>query len=161
MTFRRWGAAGISHDQSFIIFGGSAGSLLLSSTEIITEQGGVSPGPEMPEAVRFHSIASVDATTSIIIGGQNGGNSYSPKTWFFYHASQPTQQFQPGPLLITGRSNHASATIQDHITMENIVAVVGGRSAIIPQYSPYPQLLDSTELLIDGEWQQGKNNVKL
>ena len=158
MTFRRWGAAGISHDQSFIIFGGSAGSLLLSSTEIITEQG-VSAGPEMPEVVYRHAIASVNETTSIISGGttssaitnQNG----SPQTWFFNHVSQ---QFQTGPLLITSRQSHASATIQDHQTMEDIVVVIGGWNYNQWSGTITRGLLDSTELLINGEseWQQGK-----
>ena len=153
MTSRRCEAAGISHAQSFIIFGGFKNKRVpLSSTEIITEQG-VSAGPEMPEVVYRHAIASVNETTSIISGGttssaitnQNG----SPKTWFFNHVSQ---QFQTGPLLITSRQSHASATIQDHQTMEDIVVVIGGWN------NNQGRLLDSTELLINGEseWQQGK-----
>ena len=150
MTSRRNQAAGISHDQSFLIFGGFTPLerlSLLSSTEIITEQGGVSPGPEMPEANNYHRFARVNATTSILTGG---GNGHSRKTWFFNHISQ---QFQPGPLLITGRFGHASATMQDHVTKENIVAVAGGVKVPGPG-SPF----DSTELLINGEseWQHGK-----
>ena len=148
MISRRVASAGISHDQSFYIFGGfNAGRL--SSTEIITEQG-VSAGPEMPEAVCHHAIASVNETTSILTGGWSTSSSYSAKTWFFSHVSQ---QFQAGPSLITARSQHASATIKDKVTMENIVAVTGGYNG---------DYLDTTELLINGEsaWQQGKNHVK-
>ena len=102
----------------------------------------------MPEAVEHHAIASVNETTSILTGGFTG--SISAKTWLFSHVSQ---QFQAGPNLITGRYGHASATIQDKVTMENIVAVIGGSNA---------DYLDTTELLINGEssWQQGKNHVK-
>ena len=149
MTSRRYDSAGISHAQSFYIFGGY-NSGRLSSTEIITEQG-VSAGPEMPEAVYHHAIASVNETTSILTGGDTSG--ISAKTWFFSHVSQ---QFQAGPILITGRRSHASATIQDKVTMENIVAVIGG-------YGDDDEgTLDTTELLINGEseWQQGKNHVK-
>ena len=103
----------------------------------------------MPEAVSYHAIASVNETTSILTGGVTG--VISAKTWFFSHVSQ---QFQAGPNLITGRQAHASATIQDKVTMENIVAVIGGYNI--------NGTLDSTELLINGDsaWQQGKNNVK-
>ena len=151
MNSRRGYAVGISHGQSSIIFGGYDGTSHnpgLSSTEIITEQG-VSPGPEMPESVHYHAIASVNETTSIITGGWTNGRS--AKTWFFNHVSQ---QFQAGPSLITGKTGHASATIQDHITMENIVVVIGGCC------DNNGLLLDSTELLINGEstWQQGKNH---
>ena len=104
----------------------------------------------MPEAVYLHAIASVDETTSILTGGLSTSSSYSAKTWFYSHVSQ---QFQAGPNLITGREYHASATIQDKVTKENIVAVIGGYNG---------DYLDTTELLINGEsaWQQGKNHVK-
>ena len=158
MNSRRSYAVGISHAQSFIIFGGYDynGSGRLSSTEIITEQG-ISAGPEMPEAVFFQAIAGVNATTSILTGGDTKVplTISSAKTWFFNHVSQ---QFQAGPSLITGRNRHAAAKIQDHITMEVIVAVVGGTSKIGGILS---WEIDSTELLFNGEskWQQGKNHV--
>ena len=103
----------------------------------------------MPEAGYDQAIASVNETTSILSGGIPSSKS---KTWFFDHVSQ---QFQAGPNLITGRNRHASATIQDKVTMENIVAVVGGSGNA-------GTILDTTELLINGEseWQQGKNHVK-
>ena len=133
-----------------MIFGGfsdySNGYERLRSTEIITEQG-VIPGPEMPEAVGSHSVAVVNETTSIIIGGSTNEDYTSPKTWFFNHV---TQQYQAGPSLIRGRNFHSSVTIQDLITMEKIVVVLGG------------YYRGSTELLINGKskWQQGKNNTK-
>ena len=121
----------------------------LKSTEIINERGIVSAGPDMPEPNMGHAIASVNETTTILTGGQPSVVS-SAKTWFFSHVSQ---QFQAGPILITGRRRHASATIQDKVTMENIVAVIGG-------YGDDDEgTLDTTELLIHGEseWQQGKS----
>ena len=103
----------------------------------------------MPEAVYGHAIASVNYQLSILTGGYTG--SHSAKTWFFSYVSQ---QFQAGPSLITARRYHASATIQDKVTMENIVAVIGGYGD--------GGYLDTTELLINGEseWQQGKNHAK-
>ena len=161
MNSRRGYAVGISHGQSFIIFGGHDlyinGKGRLSSTEIITEQG-VSAGPEMPEAVSRHAVAVVNETTSILTGGKQCLScGKSNKTWFFSHVSQ---QFQKGPSLITARRFHASGTIQDKVTMENIVAVIGGSGRKPQGY--YANFLNSTELLFNGEsaWQQGKNDVK-
>ena len=149
MISRRYGAAGIVLAKSFEIFGGNVGKepFELSSTEIITEEGQVSPGPEMPTAVYQHAMAGVNATTSILTGGRTNANLYSPLTWYFNHVSQ---QFQTGPSLITGRYYHASGTIQDQETKEDIVAVVGGYNYDIQRF------LDSTELLINGEWTPGK-----
>ena len=151
MTSRRIKNTGIVHANAFMIFGGKkfGGSERLSSTEIVSEEGQVTPGPEMPTAVSHHEIAGVNATTSILTGGQTNANLFSPQTWYFNHVSQ---EFQPGPSLITGRRGHASGTIQDQETKEDIVAVVGGYK------SNADGTLDSTELLINGEWIQGISN---
>ena len=111
----------------------------------------------MPEPNMGHAIASVNETTTILTGGQPSVVS-SAKTWFFSHVSQ---QFQAGPILITGRRRHASATIQDKVTMENIVAVIGGAGRR-RDHNYFVDFLNSTELLFNGEsaWQQGKNDVK-
>ena len=148
MTSRRIENAGIVHANAFMIFGGKkfGGSERLSSTEIVSEEGQVTPGPEMPTAVSHHEIAGVNATTSILTGGQTYANLFSPLTWYFNHV---IQQFQTGPSLITGRHYHASGTIQDQETKEDIVAVVGGSKS-------NGGTLKSTELLLNGEWTQGK-----
>ena len=111
----------------------------------------------MPKHVWTHAIASVNETTSILTGGHSPGGGVMEKTWFFCHVSQ---QFQKGPSLITARRFHASGTIQDKVTMENIVAVIGGSGRKPQGY--YADFLNSTELLFNGEsaWQQGKNDVK-
>ena len=147
MTSRRSGAAGIVHANTFIIFGGyDYGSRYLSTTEIVTEEGQVTPGPEMPVAMYQHSIASLDARTCILTGGITGTTPSTDETWFFDNVSQ---EFQQGPPLITGRRLHSSATLQDQDTKENIVAVVGGYS-----YGN-GDVLDSTEFLRNGEWSPG------
>ena len=145
MTSRRSGAAGIVHANTFIIFGGydDTGRGYLSTTEIITEEGQVTPGPEMPVAVYYHSIASLDGTKWILTGGRTSTTFSTDETWFFDPVSQ---EFKQGPRLITGRSEHASATLQDQDTKENIVAVVGGWNG---------GSLDSTEFLRNGEWSPG------
>jgi len=147
---RRWGAAGIVHANTFIIFGGydTTWSRKLSTTEIVTEEGRVTPGPEMPVAVYRHSIASLDEKTWILTGGYTSTTSSTDETWFFDPVSK---EFKQGPPLITGRRLHASATLQDKDTKENIVAVVGGYNG---------GYLDSTEFLRNGEWSSGPQMPK-
>ena len=129
----------------------SNGSGDLQSTEIINENGQVSQGPNLPTALNWHAIATVNASTLIISGGRGitNANSFSPMTWYFNHV---IQKFQEGPSLMRGRRIHASGTIVDHQTNENIVVVAGGLG------NGY-DYLDSTELLINGEWQQGKSHA--
>ena len=69
-----------------------------------------------------HSISLVNSSTSIIIGGRTNDNSYSSLTWYYNHF---TQEFQSGPSLIEGRRYHASGTVLDQETQENIVVVAG------------------------------------
>ena len=132
-----------------MIFGGEKRrNEIISSTEIVTAEGQVTAGPEMPTPVSYHTISSINETTSIVTGGITYANPASPETWYFNHISQ---EFQPGPPLITGRERHISAYIQDHDTMEGIVAVVGGFNGGTDDV-----VLDSVELLKNGEWTQGK-----
>ena len=151
---RRSGAVGIVHANIFIIFGGYDNTrggpwATLSTTEIVTEEGQVTPGPEMPAVVWTHAIARLNETTSILTGGSTQTKSYSKLTWYFDHVSQ---EFRQGPSLITGRRLHASATLQDHDTKEDIVAVVGGYYI--------NGALDSIELLRNGVWSPGKLSCK-
>ena len=60
-----------------------------------------------------------------------------------------TQAFSPGPSLLEDREDHASATIIDRVTKAKTPIVAGGINAA-------SEFLDSTELLINGEWQLGK-----
>ena len=148
MNSRRAGAAGILHGNSFMVFGGFDNdlSVRLQSTEIINENGQVSQGSNMPIAVAWHAITDVNSTTSIISGGDLHTNSFSTLTWYYNHV---TQEFQLGPSLMEGRQRHGSGTVFDQKTKEKIVVVAGGWDGVND--------LDSTELLIDGEWQQGEN----
>ena len=139
-------AASIVQGNTLHVFGGRS----LNTTEIIYEDGQIVQGPDMPIAVDQHAIASVNSTTSIISGGEDyccsNAHDDSP-TWYYNHV---TQQFQAGPSLIVGRKYHSSGTVIDQDTKEKIVAVAGG----IHGEGEY---LSSTELLIDGEWRDGKS----
>ena len=150
MNSRRYGAAGIVLRNSLMIFGGyeTHGSGRLQSTEIINQDGQVSQGPVMPIAIYYHANAAVNASTLIISGGSTNTFNQSPLTWYYNHV---TQKFQPGPSLMKGREEHTSGTVVDKETNENIVVVAGGYNN--------DDVFDSTELLINGEWQQGTNHA--
>jgi hypothetical protein len=143
MNEKRENAAGIMFKNKFHVFGGYDGSIKKTS-EIISIDGGVEYGPELPEAVELHAITSINSTVSLLSGGWTYAASYSTLTWFFNHE---TQAFSSGPSLLEGRESHGSATIVDKVTKAKIPMVTGG-------YGNAGRL-DSTELLINGMWQSG------
>ena len=77
-------------------------------------------------------------------------NSYSDKTWYYNHASQ---EFQPGPNLLDGRSYPTSGSVTDHETKEKIAIIAGG-------YNRNGDYLDSIEILLNGEWKTGKTHTE-
>ena len=141
MNEKRQHAAGIMFKNKFHVFGGYDGSSKLQTSEIISTDSGVEYGPELPEAVVYHAITSINSTVSLLSGGSRSANFYSPLTWFFNHE---TQAFSSGPSLLHGRRDHCSGTIVDKVTKTKIPMVTGGTGAS-----------DSTELLINGQWQSG------
>ena len=147
MKERRGYAAGITYKNKFHVFGGYGGSRS-KTTELISIDGGVEDGPVLPEAVNYHAITSINSTVSILSGGGTDATSYSPLTWYINH---DTNVFSPGPSLLKGRNAHGSATIVDKVTKEKIPMVTGGYNG---------GALDSTELLINGMWQPGTNQLE-
>ena len=91
-------------------------------------------------------IISINSTVSLLSGGVTSANSYSPLTWYFNHE---TNIFSSGPSLLEGRYSHGSATCVDKVTKAKIPIVTGGKVNDIGVY------LDSTELLINEQWQAG------
>ena len=145
MKDKRGYAAGIVYNNKLHVFGGWDGSPLQSS-EIISEDGGVIDGPDLPTAVSSQAITAINSTVSILSGGYyTCANSYSSQTWFYNHE---TGTFSSGPTLLEGRELHASATIVDKVTKDKIPVVTGGADIV--------DIVNSTELLIDGQWQTGK-----
>ena len=143
---RVW-AAGIVYKNKFHIFGGYNGntaSKRLSSSEIISIEGGVESGPDMADNIEYHAITTINATTSILSGGLNLDGSTISKTWYYNHE---TQVFTDGPKLQEGRQRHGSATIRDRNNSLRIPIVTGGSNG--------DNTLNSTELLINGKWQTG------
>ena len=143
MKDKRRTAAGIVYKNKLHIFGGYDTSGLQSS-EIISEDGEVIYGPDLPTAIYKHTITAVNATVSILSGGSTNVNTFSSETWFYNHE---TKTFTPGPTLLEGRIWHASATIVDKVTKNKIPFVTGGHNG---------HSVTGTEILIDGQWQTGK-----
>ena len=147
---KRTQAAGVVYKNKFHIFGGQNDSKILQTSELISIDGGVEYGPELPLAVSRHTITSINATVSILSGGWTDANSYSSLTWYFNHE---TGAFSLGPNLLESRTYHGSATCVDKVTKAKIPIVSGGRGS-------GNVLLDSTELLINEQWQPGTNQCK-
>ena len=136
-------AAGIMFKNKFHVFGGSGSPNSFHTSEIISIDGVVEDGPELPEGLKWHAITSINSTVSLLSGGD--GKVSSPLTWFFNHE---TQTFSSGPSMLVGRRIHGSATIVDKVTQAKIPIVTGGIGDV---FDP----LFSTELLINGMWQSG------
>ena len=130
--------------NKFHVLGGTDGSSSLQTTQLISINGSVEYGPELPKAVWLHAITSIDSTMSILSGGSTSTNNASPLTWYLNHE---TNVFSSGPSLLEGRNDHGSATIVDKVTKAKIPMVTGGKN--------YGSSLQSTELLINGQWQSG------
>jgi hypothetical protein len=146
MKEKRGNAAGVMFQNRFHIFGGNDNGYLQTS-ELISIDGGVEYGPQLPTAVFYHAITSINSTVSILSGGWTS-DKYSPLTWYFNHE---TNIFSDGPSLLEGRYGHGSATCVDQVTKAKIPIVTGGYNGAY---------LDSTELLINGEWQSGTIQCK-
>jgi hypothetical protein len=148
MNEKRGYPAGITYKNKFHVFGGWKGSRS-KTTELISIDGGVEDGPELPEAVDSLAITSINSTVSILSGGWMVTDSYTPLTWYINHE---TNVFSPGPSLLEGRRLHGSANIVDKVTKEKIPMVTGGYD--------HPNHMSSTELLINGMWRPGTNQFE-
>ena len=105
--------------------------------------GEVSYGPDLPTGVRSHAMTKLNGTVSLLSGGHTDTNSYSAQTWYYNH---DTETFTSGPDLLEGRRHHGSAVNVDKVTKSKIAVVTGGWNN---------GRLDSTEMLINGQWQTG------
>ena len=145
MKEKRGNAAGVTYKNKFHVFGGIGSSSSKQSTELISIDGGVEYGPDLPEEVELHAITSINSTTSLLSGGRTSAAWSSSLSWYFNHE---TNVFSSGPSLLQGRNSHGSATIVDKVTKAKIPIVFGG-------FGAYMDYMDSTELLINGIWQSG------
>ena len=138
MSVGRWNAASIViNDNILWVTGGYGGA----STEYVTVTGSMI-GPDLPMALYHHAMVAINSTCSMVIGGSSGVTSAST---FYYDHNEG--EWTTGPSLMEARDGHAAGIVTDEVTDENFVAVTGGFGS---------EILDSTEILQDGEWFQGK-----
>ena len=78
MNEKRRFFAGIIHKNKFHVFGGF-GDSRSKTTELISIDGVVEYGPELPEAVNLHAITSINSTVSLLSVGYTT-DPYSPVT---------------------------------------------------------------------------------
>ena len=153
MKEERGNAAGIVYKNEWHIFGGwtqgpldannDSEEILSKTSEIISPDGSVRKGPDLPTEMSNHAITYVTETVSILSGGRP--YDYMRSTWYYNHE---TEKFTSGPRLLEDRIEHASATIVDKGgKKEKIPIVAGGQGAGVK--------LESTEMLIEGQWQPG------
>jgi hypothetical protein len=148
MSVGRWYAASIViNDNTLWVTGGQSCPICgyLASTEYVTVTGTML-GPDLPMALQSHAMVAINSTCSMVIGGI--AYDYYASTFFYDHNEG---EWINGPSLMHARVYHAAGIVTDEVTGEDFVAVTGGY---------YSGSLDSTEILQDGEWVQGKiNNV--
>ena len=130
----------------------SNSGLQLASTEFVTTTGTLE-GPDMPIDLIQHVIVAINSTCSMVIGGwsdeyrihwtQDGWMSFT----FYYDHRKDT--WINGPGLIKERDRHAAGFVTDGYTNEKYLIVTGGNNA---------GFLDSTEMLQENVWTQGKIN---
>ena len=143
MKEKRETAAAVMHNDKLHVFGGYSGSSNLQTTETINVNGVVSDGPDLPTAVHSHAMTAINDTVSLLSGGSRGTDFFSAQTYYYNH---DTEAFTSGPDLLEGRSYHGSAINVDKVTNAKIVVITGGWNG---------NRLDSTEMLINGQWQTG------
>ena len=147
-VWRLYTASIVLNDNTLWVTGGYHTSIL-ASTEYVTLTETID-GPDLPMALAHHAMVAINSTCSMVIGGYDEEVEHSAST-FYYDRSEG--EWITGPILIQGRNRHAAGIVTDEVTDEDIIVVTGG------SYSPDSWFdLDSTEILQDGEWVQGKTN---
>ena len=151
MSVGRWYAASIViNDNTLWVTGGydyySGG--YFASTEYVTVTGNML-GPDLPMALSDHAMVAINSTCSMVIGGEDESWFPSASTFFYDHNEG---EWINGPSLMQARGYHAAGIVTDEVTNENFVAVTGGYGLV------WSGFVESTEILQDGEWVQGKIN---
>ena len=132
-----WITGGVSHTGN-----------VEKSTEIISLDQPLVPGPDLPFTVFGHSMVLVDPTTIYLIGGfQN--HQTSNKAWII----DPTNDFQikVGPSLKIARYGHSCSKMR--IQGKIFLVAAGGRGYNNGRLD-FVELLDTSSP--DQEWKMGK-----
>ena len=136
----------LNESKIWITGGVSNNGNVEKSTEIISLDQPLVPGPDLPFTVFAHSMVLVDPTTIYLIGGWQN-DQLSNKTWII----DPTNKFQikVGPSLNIARNFHSCSKMK--IEGRIFLVVAGGHN--------HGKTLDSVELLDttcpDKGWKMG------
>ena len=125
--------------------------LIHSSSEFIqTGKNHSVAGSSLPRPLHWHAMVAVENDLTMVIGGVSlNGPDNSNVTYIYDHSSQ---QWTFGPPLITGRYGHAAFLVTDEVSDENMIIVAAG--------AWYLEVLNSTEILHDDKWIEGKSNFR-
>ena len=146
MSVGRGAAASIViNDNTLWVTGGRDDDGTIASTEYLTVTGTM-PGPDLQMALYSHAMVAINSTCSMVIGGNSNGDD-TASTFFYDHNEG---EWINGSSLMQARYAHAAGIITDEVTGEHFVAVIGGYNFGLDLD------LNSTEILQDGEWVQGK-----
>ena len=138
----------ITPDQKMWMTGGLSTQGRINSTIFIMEflNGPTESGPNLPEGLSDHAIVSINETSSLLIGGLDGTQTYLDTTYYFSHE---TEKWSEGPKSIQATKAHTAGLVTDKVTQETFVIVVG--------LTQYNSKLHTTEILMDGSWVSGEN----
>jgi hypothetical protein len=151
---RFYAASIVLNDDTLWVTGGYAGLFYIASTEYVTEAGTML-GPDLPMTLCYHAMVAINSTCSMVIGGIS--TVYSALTFFYDHNKA---EWITGPSLMQARGDHAAGIITDEVTDENFVVVTGGDLDSTNHWEvDWTFGLDSTEILQDDEWVEGKIKI--
>jgi hypothetical protein len=146
-------------DGKLLVTGGYSNNyIILSSAEMLTEEGWKSNIPSLPVTIFYHCMVTVNSTTVMAIGGNQNWDQYSRKTFYFTIGAE---SWTEGPELKYERFGHSCGRIQRNKDSQEMMSIIvaGGYNEKSQDYAGghAPSYLSSVEILNEGsnEWQTG------
>jgi hypothetical protein len=129
---RSCAASVVLHGTTLWITGGIlANHTLTRSTEFV-ELTGTIPGPDLPIALKWHCLVTLNETTVLLIGGQSTDKmGPTSKATFYFNINDQT--WTEGPGLIKGRYSHSCALFQSpqHANTDTVIIAGGSNKKAI------------------------------
>ena len=110
-------------NKLWVVGGDDENGINLNSTEFVDPvTGSVEYGPDLPKASYAPCLFHINLTTVMLIGGVPAPLD---KTWM-YNIEQEQQGWVAGPVLNTGRTNHACGIVKDSVDEGKTIVIVAG-----------------------------------